>query len=179
MLTGILGQGCMQDWVYIMSIVIRLLYAELSRYEPKKLLPIFYKGQAPGSSSGIKTIKRHSRVVWWQRIFVVVVITSMAHARGECWRDKWLRILLLDKLHADVNKITHHLHDMGIVSYDKQDAILIAKCAQVWCCQSLLWCVRISQQFFRFICLLPWSHWLDKSGEVSAALLCYVGLAIT
>ena len=51
---------------------------------------------------------------------------------------KRLRVLLLDKLHADVDEMTQHLHDVGVITRDQRDAILTASCAPVQRCRSVL-----------------------------------------
>lgn len=51
---------------------------------------------------------------------------------------KRLRVLLLDKLHADVDEMTHHLHDMGIITREQRDTILIASNAPMQRCRNVL-----------------------------------------
>jgi hypothetical protein len=70
-----------------------------------------------------------------------VIIVSMAQAAihlVDVNVIKRLRVLLLDKLHADVDEMTHHLHDMGIITREQRDTILIASNAPMQRCRNVL-----------------------------------------
>jgi hypothetical protein len=51
---------------------------------------------------------------------------------------KRLRVLLKDRLHADEDEMTHHLHDVGIITCEQRDAILTASNAPMQRCRNVL-----------------------------------------
>jgi hypothetical protein len=100
-------------------------------------------------------------------IFVIVV--SMAQAAihvVDVNVIKRLRVLLLDRLHADVDEMTHHLHDMGIITREQRDTILTASNAPMQRCRSVLDLLVYRNGFFD-----SFVYCLEIMGKINLARL--------
>jgi hypothetical protein len=98
-----------------------------------------------------------------------VIVVSMAQAAihvVDVNVIKRLRVLLLDRLHADVDEMTHHLHDMGIITREQRDTILTASNAPMQRCRSVLDLLVYRNGFFD-----SFVYCLEIMGKINLARL--------
>jgi hypothetical protein len=98
-----------------------------------------------------------------------VIIVNMAQAAihlVDVNVIKRLRVLLLDRLHADVDEMTHHLHDMGIITREQRDTILTASNAPMQRCRSVLDLLVYRNGFFD-----SFVYCLEIMGKINLARL--------
>jgi hypothetical protein len=98
-----------------------------------------------------------------------VIVVSMAQAAihvVDVNVIKRLRVLLLDRLHADVDEMTHHLHDMGIITREQRDTILVASNAPMQRCRNVLDLLVYRNGFFD-----SFVYCLEIMGKINLARL--------